>query len=105
MLRSTRRTLSFFEGRTVKSEELVKKQSDWVIEETNFCLGRMGPVQFREEDDPQRRHMHPLHESLPPRPPRQAHARPHLPRTPPPQVHLGRDLRGGLRPTHQPQVG
>ncbi len=46
---------SFFEGRTVKSEELVKKQNDWVIEETNFCLGRMGPVQFREEDDLARR--------------------------------------------------
>jgi hypothetical protein len=53
--RQSSRILSFFEGRTVRSEELVKKQPDWVIEETNFCLGRMGPVQFREEDDLPRR--------------------------------------------------
>jgi hypothetical protein len=53
--RATKRSFSFFEGRTVKSEELVKKQNDWVIEETNFCLGRMGPIQFREEDDLPRR--------------------------------------------------
>jgi hypothetical protein len=59
MLRRTvKRPFSFFEGRPVTSEELVKKQDDWVIEETNFCLGRKTQLSFREEDDLARRTLH-----------------------------------------------
>merc|ERR1711924_436175 len=40
---------------TVKDEQLIKKEDDWVIEETNFCLGRMSFPRFRETDDLARR--------------------------------------------------
>jgi hypothetical protein len=50
--------MSLFEGRSVKSEDLVKKSEDWVIEETNFCLGRVGPIEFKAEDDLARRSLH-----------------------------------------------
>ena len=49
--------LSFYEGRHVTKDRLVKKSPEWVVEETNFCLGRTGPIQFREEDDLPRRTM------------------------------------------------
>ena len=55
MKRLSRRLLSVYEGRTVTSEELVKKSEDWVIEETNFCLGRATTPQFNAEDDLPRR--------------------------------------------------
>ena len=58
LTRSGRRAFSFFEGRNVAAEELVKKKDDWVIEETNFCLGRKTHLSFREEDDLARRTLH-----------------------------------------------
>jgi len=36
----------------------VKKKDDWVIEETNFCLGRVGTLRFKETDDLARRTQH-----------------------------------------------
>lgn len=35
------RSFGAYEGQPVKSEDLIKKSDDWVIEETNFCLGRV----------------------------------------------------------------
>ena len=39
----------------VQDSELIKQKDDWVIEETNFCLGRMSFPRFRETDDLARR--------------------------------------------------
>lgn len=52
------RYFGVYEGQDVSSEQLVKKSDDWVIEETNFCLGRrtIWP-RFKEEDDLARRTM------------------------------------------------
>jgi len=30
---------------------LIKKSDDWVIEETNFCLGRVARLRYLETDD------------------------------------------------------
>mmetsp|Transcript_29498 Transcript_29498/g.53753 ORF Transcript_29498/g.53753 Transcript_29498/m.53753 type:complete len:143 (-) Transcript_29498:123-551(-) len=49
------RHFSAYEGKDVKSEELVKKSDDWAIEETNFCLGRVGDPRYKETDDLARR--------------------------------------------------
>jgi hypothetical protein len=52
------RFFGVYEGQEVSSEQLVKKSDDWVIEETNFCLGRRTIYQrFKEEDDLARRTM------------------------------------------------
>ena len=58
MLSRTARRMSFYEGRAVTTEQLVKKDPQWVVEETNFCLGRTVPIAFKEEDDLARRTLH-----------------------------------------------
>ena len=52
------RRFGVYEGQDVSSEQLIKKNDDWVVEETNFCLGRrtIWP-RFKEEDDLARRTM------------------------------------------------
>uniref|UniRef100_A0A0G4IB57 Uncharacterized protein n=1 Tax=Chromera velia CCMP2878 TaxID=1169474 RepID=A0A0G4IB57_9ALVE len=54
------RSFGGYEGKVVSDDELVKKSDDWVIEETNFCLGRVSNngVRFRETDDIARRTLH-----------------------------------------------
>merc|ERR1719471_1720328 len=52
-----RRWFSEYEGQNVTDADLVK-QDDWVIEETNFCLGRVSFVRFKETDDLARRTKH-----------------------------------------------
>eukprot|EP00405_Crypthecodinium_cohnii_P017330 CAMPEP_0206446764 /NCGR_PEP_ID=MMETSP0324_2-20121206/16336_1 /ASSEMBLY_ACC=CAM_ASM_000836 /TAXON_ID=2866 /ORGANISM="Crypthecodinium cohnii, Strain Seligo" /LENGTH=96 /DNA_ID=CAMNT_0053915309 /DNA_START=123 /DNA_END=409 /DNA_ORIENTATION=+ len=52
------RFFSEYEGQTVVDEQLVKKSDDWAIEETNFCLGRMSFVRYKETDDLARRTLH-----------------------------------------------
>merc|ERR1719287_443068 len=49
------RCFSGYDGRVIKDSELVKQKDDWVIEETNFCLGRVTFPRFRETDDLARR--------------------------------------------------
>ena len=52
------RRFGVYEGQDVSSEQLVKRSDDWVIEETNFCLGRRTVwPRFKEEDDLARRTM------------------------------------------------
>merc|ERR550514_957510 len=53
-----RRCFSEYEGQHVTDEQLVKKSDDWAIEETNFCLGRMSFVRYKETDDLARRAQH-----------------------------------------------
>merc|ERR1712150_255556 len=53
-----RRCFSEYEGQNVTDDQLVKKSDDWAIEETNFCLGRMSFVRFKETDDLARRTKH-----------------------------------------------
>mmetsp|Transcript_28657 Transcript_28657/g.52539 ORF Transcript_28657/g.52539 Transcript_28657/m.52539 type:complete len:147 (-) Transcript_28657:43-483(-) len=53
-----RRFFSEYEGQTVTDEQLVPKSDDWAIEETNFCLGRMSFVRYKETDDLARRTQH-----------------------------------------------
>merc|ERR1719240_1862677 len=57
-LRPTLRFFSEYEGQHVRDEQLVKKSDDWAIEETNFCLGRISFVRYRETDDLARRTQH-----------------------------------------------
>merc|ERR1719265_131534 len=52
------RGFSEYEGQFVTSEQLVKQSDDWAIEETNFCLGRISFVRFKETDDLARRTQH-----------------------------------------------
>lgn len=52
------RSFSAYAGQPVSDEQLVKKSDDWAIEETNFCLGRVGMVRYKEEDDLARRTLH-----------------------------------------------
>mmetsp|Transcript_151324 Transcript_151324/g.263781 ORF Transcript_151324/g.263781 Transcript_151324/m.263781 type:complete len:149 (-) Transcript_151324:145-591(-) len=52
------RFFSEYEGQTVTDEQLVPKSDDWAIEETNFCLGRMSFVRYKETDDLARRTQH-----------------------------------------------
>merc|ERR1719271_1581402 len=54
----SRRCFSEYEGQHVKDDELVKKSDDWAIEETNFCLGRISFVRYKETDDLARRTQH-----------------------------------------------
>merc|ERR1719437_153120 len=56
--RTSQRLFSEYEGQNVTDEQLVKKSDDWAIEETNFCLGRMSFVRFKETDDLARRTKH-----------------------------------------------
>ena len=35
------RAFASYQGQKVTSDQLLKKQDDWIIEETNFCLGRV----------------------------------------------------------------
>lgn len=52
------RRFGVYEGQDVSSEQLIKRSDDWVIEETNFCLGRRTVwPRFKEEDDLARRTM------------------------------------------------
>merc|ERR1711920_987584 len=53
-----RRCFSDYEGMNVTDEQLVKKSDDWAIEETNFCLGRISYVRYKETDDLARRTQH-----------------------------------------------
>jgi hypothetical protein len=59
-----RRWFSAYESQPVTEEDLVKKSDDWVIEETNFCLGRMGDIRFKETDDLARRTLHLMQSQL-----------------------------------------
>eukprot|EP00928_Gymnodinium_smaydae_P095786 TRINITY_DN82_c0_g2_i1.p1 TRINITY_DN82_c0_g2~~TRINITY_DN82_c0_g2_i1.p1 ORF type:complete len:152 (+),score=41.87 TRINITY_DN82_c0_g2_i1:104-559(+) len=52
------RHFSEYEGQNVSDDQLVKKADDWVIEETNFCLGRVSFPRFKETDDLARRTQH-----------------------------------------------
>merc|ERR1719265_2767400 len=52
------RFFSEYEGQNVTDAQLVKKSDDWVIEETNFCLGRTTYVRFKDTDDLARRTQH-----------------------------------------------
>ncbi|KAF8817733.1 hypothetical protein IE077_003374, partial [Cardiosporidium cionae] len=54
----TPRTFCSYEGKVVKDADLVKQSDDWVIEETNFCLGRVGDLRFKETDDLAHRVLH-----------------------------------------------
>eukprot|EP00922_Rhytidocystis_sp_ex-Travisia-forbesii_P053893 GHVS01079980.1.p1 GENE.GHVS01079980.1~~GHVS01079980.1.p1 ORF type:complete len:149 (+),score=25.26 GHVS01079980.1:61-507(+) len=45
------RSFSAYECQQLKDSDLVKKSDDWVIEETNFCLGRKSTQRFKETDD------------------------------------------------------
>ncbi|KAF4694094.1 hypothetical protein FOZ60_009206 [Perkinsus olseni] len=58
------RLFSVYEGQTVQESELISQEDDWVIEETNFCLGRNCYVRFREEDDLARRALHQMDSQL-----------------------------------------
>merc|ERR1712224_446650 len=49
---------SAYEGQPVTDEQLVKKSGDWAIEETNFCLGRISALRYKETDDLARRTKH-----------------------------------------------
>merc|ERR1719181_2131454 len=53
-----RRCFSEYEGKHVSDADLVKKSDDWAIEETNFCLGRISFVRYKETDDLARRTQH-----------------------------------------------
>ena len=35
------RAFSIYQGQKVTSDQLLKKNDEWLIEETNFCLGRV----------------------------------------------------------------
>eukprot|EP00928_Gymnodinium_smaydae_P008117 TRINITY_DN1293_c0_g1_i1.p2 TRINITY_DN1293_c0_g1~~TRINITY_DN1293_c0_g1_i1.p2 ORF type:complete len:146 (-),score=33.51 TRINITY_DN1293_c0_g1_i1:127-564(-) len=52
------RRFSEYEGQNVSDAQLVKQADDWVIEETNFCLGRVSFPRFKETDDLARRTQH-----------------------------------------------
>merc|ERR1712154_673437 len=60
-----KRFFSEYEGQNVTDEQLVKKSDDWAIEETNFCLGRLSFVRFKETDDLARRTKHLMDSQLP----------------------------------------
>jgi len=51
------RSFSSYDGQNVTDDQLIKKSDDWVIEETNFCLGRRTWPRFKETDDTARRVM------------------------------------------------
>merc|ERR1719504_364620 len=53
-----KRYFSEYEGKHVYYADLVKKSDDWAIEETNFCLGRISYVRYKETDDLARRTQH-----------------------------------------------
>merc|ERR1712228_527084 len=57
-VRVGQRFFSEYEGQNVTDEQLVPKSDDWAIEETNFCLGRIGYVRYKETDDLARRTQH-----------------------------------------------
>ncbi|SBT77436.1 conserved Plasmodium protein, unknown function [Plasmodium ovale] len=46
---------SGYTGKHISENDLVKKNDDWYIEETNFCLGRVTKLRFSEKDDMARR--------------------------------------------------
>ncbi|KAI4837750.1 cytochrome c oxidase subunit ApiCOX18 [Plasmodium brasilianum] len=46
---------SGYTGKHVTDKDLVKKNNDWYIEETNFCLGKVTKLRFSEKDDMARR--------------------------------------------------
>ncbi|KEP63160.1 UNVERIFIED_CONTAM: hypothetical protein HHA_221510 [Hammondia hammondi] len=58
------RPFSGYDGQPVTSEQLIKKSDDWVIEETNFCLGRTAPLRFKETDDLAHRVLHVMDSQL-----------------------------------------
>jgi len=49
------RQFSAYAGQNVDGNQLEKQHEDWAVEETNFCLGRVGNVRYKEEDDLARR--------------------------------------------------
>ncbi|CDJ37975.1 hypothetical protein, conserved [Eimeria tenella] len=52
------RPFGSYQGQKVTSDQLLKKNDEWLIEETNFCLGRVVPVRFKETDDLAHRVLH-----------------------------------------------
>lgn len=54
-LKTPKCAFSGYSGKHVADKDLVKKQDDWYIEETNFCLGRVSKLRFSENDDMARR--------------------------------------------------
>lgn len=58
------RHFSAYEGQPVTSEQLIKQSDDWVIEETNFCLGRTAALRFKETDDLAHRVLHVMDSQL-----------------------------------------
>lgn len=52
------RPFGSYQGQKVTSEQLLKKNDEWLIEETNFCLGRVVPIRFKETDDFAHRVLH-----------------------------------------------
>ncbi|OEH79621.1 hypothetical protein cyc_04228 [Cyclospora cayetanensis] len=57
-LRTAVRPFASYQGQKVTSDQLLKKNDDWLIEETNFCLGRVAPIRFKETDDFAHRVLH-----------------------------------------------
>ncbi|CDR97228.1 hypothetical protein, conserved [Babesia bigemina] len=50
-----RRFGAVYAGRYVTSDQLEKKDPNWAIEETNFCLGKISELRFKDTDDLARR--------------------------------------------------
>jgi len=49
------RAFGGYAGQSVEDHDLIKKHDDWVIEETNFCIGRFSSIRYKETDDLARR--------------------------------------------------
>ncbi|KAK1932921.1 hypothetical protein X943_001387 [Babesia divergens] len=50
-----RRFSGHYTGRHVTTDQLEKKDPNWAIEETNFCLGKISELRFKDTDDLARR--------------------------------------------------
>ncbi|UKJ90220.1 hypothetical protein MACJ_001151 [Theileria orientalis] len=46
---------SVYSGKDISSKDLEKKDPNWAIEETNFCLGKVTEMIFKDTDDLARR--------------------------------------------------
>ncbi|BAM39931.1 conserved hypothetical protein [Theileria orientalis strain Shintoku] len=51
----TRSFSSVYSGKDISSKDLEKKDPNWAIEETNFCLGKVTEMIFKDTDDLARR--------------------------------------------------
>ncbi|CAA9988602.1 hypothetical protein, conserved in Apicomplexan species [Plasmodium knowlesi strain H] len=54
-MNSSKCFFSGYTGKHISDKDLVKKDDNWYIEETNFCLGRVTKLRFSEKDDMARR--------------------------------------------------